>query len=117
MEKNDFEKRRKGVETLFDVIFWFQLIGLIIAIVLKILYKTGTINTDLYSYKVLAINFGFLVFLFFATRLAKKGHIAAGIIGLIVGIGELISGGLTGTILGILLIIDSILFLVNYKKK
>ncbi len=101
MEKNEFEKRRKGVEKLFDILFWFQL---------------GKIETDVYSYEVLAVNAGLLVLLFIATRLAKKGHIAAGILGIIVGIVEIIAGGIGGVIIGVLLLIDSIMFLVNYKK-
>lgn len=116
MENNEFEKRRKGVEKLFDIIFWIQLIGLILAVVLKVLYLTGKTEVDLYSYQVLAINVALLIFIFIATRLAKKGHIAAGIIGIIVGVVEIISGGIVGFIIGMLLLIDSIMFLTNYKK-
>ncbi|MBQ1551051.1 MAG: hypothetical protein IIZ67_03020 [Bacilli bacterium] len=116
MEKNEFEKRRKGVEKLFDILFWFQLVLLVLAIVLKVLYLLGKVEIDVYSYTTLAINAGLLVFLFIATRLAKKGHIAAGIIGIIVGIVEIIAGGTVGVIIGLLLLIDSIMFLVNYNK-
>ena len=43
MEKNEFEKRRKGVEKLFDILFWFQLVLFVLAIVLKVLYLLGKV--------------------------------------------------------------------------
>ena len=117
MAKTDFEKRRKSVEKLFNVIFWIQLVAVVAAIILKILYLTDSISEDLFTYVQIIVNIGVVIVLFIATRLAKSGNKAAGIIGIITGIVLFVAEGLMGNILGILLLIDSILFLVNFNKK
>ncbi len=117
MKKINFENRSKAMEKLFDIIFWIQFIAVIMAIVYKILYLKGIVKSDPYTYQIIAINIGYLIFLFISTRLAKKGHVVAGIIGIIVGIGEFITGEILGIILYLLLFINSISYLDEYYKK
>ena len=39
MSNGNFEKMRKGVETIFDIIFWFYLLEIIGYIVFEILWS------------------------------------------------------------------------------
>ena len=81
MEK--FEKRRKGVELLFDIIFWFYLIEIIGYIVFKVLYIAGIATVDIFNlgeFLILLLGLGLM---FCSARLAHDGKIAAGIIGII----------------------------------
>ena len=118
MEKSEkFEKRRKSVETIFDIIFIFQVLGLIISIVFKVLFITGIASVDVSPVLGIVIDAVFAAFTFLCARLAHHGHIAAGIIGIIVALSEIILAGILWKIVGILLLIDSILYLVNYSKK
>lgn len=48
---------------------------------------------------------------------AKKGNLASGIIGIVVGVFMVLSGALINVILGIFIIVHSIIYLVNYNKK
>lgn len=117
MDNKKFEKRRKGVEIIFDIIFWFNLISLIVSIAFKIFYLTGKASVDTITYQELAINVVTVIFIFVCSRLAHKGNIAAGIIGVIIAILEIMLAGILWKLIGVLLLIDSIMYLINYKKQ
>ena len=102
-KENNFEIRRKGVELVFDLMFFFTLIS--------------TFITDISSATTLIIRILTLIILFICTRLAHTGNIFAGIIGIIIGIIEFLYSGLIFQLLGGLLIIDSIMYLLLYYKK
>lgn len=113
MEK--FEKRRKGVELLFDIIFWFYLIEIIGYIVFKVLYIAGIATVDIFNlgeFLILLLGLGLM---FCSARLAHDGKIAAGIIGIIVAVFQVLFGDILGFIIGLLLGIDSIMYLISYK--
>ena len=116
MKNKKFEKRRKGVETLFDVIFWFYLIETVGLILFKIFYVTGLASVDVFNTVQFTVLLVGLVSMFFSSHLAHKGHVAAGIIGIFVALTQFIFGGLLWKIVGALLAIDSIMYLVYYKK-
>ena len=118
MAKNKLEARRHGLEVLFRTLFWVQLVVFIMAVVIKILYKTGHCKIDLYSTSALIIAAVIIVFYYIATVLAKKGNIAAPIIGIFVGIVYVfVLSGVVEIIIGTLLLVDSILFIVYASKK
>lgn len=117
MQKKDFEKRRKAIELFFDIIFWANLIGIIISVFFKVAYLTGLATVDIINYSELISNAIGLILIFIATRLAHSGHIAAGIIGIVVAILESIFAGMLGQVVGIFLGIDSVMYLINYKMK
>ena len=111
MAQGDFEKRRKGVESIFKGLFW---LNIILAIGLGVLMFIG--QTDILIYPIVVYCVA-AVLMFFTSRLAHKGSLAAGIIGIIVGLLELSAASVLSTIIGILLLIDSILYIVYYKKQ
>lgn len=119
MEKNKFEKRRKGVVEIFNAIFWFGVIGVAGEIILKIFYLTNVLKYDLTEYTIMnyVISFIYLGIMFFCVKLAKKGSIYAGVLGIIFGILEILIAGILWKIIGALLLFDSIMYLVNYNKK
>ena len=53
--------------------------------------------------------------MFCSARLAHDGKIAAGIIGIIVAVLQVLFGNILGFIVGLLLGIDSIMYLISYK--
>ena len=110
MAQGNFEKRKKGVELVFKCLFWLNLISALIFVLLMIFGEQAVLLYPVIVFGIAA------VLMFFAAKLAHSGHIAAGIIGIIVGLFEFSGGSILSTIIGILLLIDSILYLVNYKK-
>ena len=116
MDNKNFEKARKTIEFVFDVIFLLNLFYLIIGGIFKILYATGAATVDLFTYSQLIIQAIITLILYFPTRLANKGHFAAGIIGIIVAVFEIFCGGVIWKIVGVALLIDSIIFLIKFKK-
>lgn len=117
MKKVSFEKRRKDVESLFKVYFVLHLGAILVEVLLKVLYETGHASVDTFDIKEFLILVGCAVFMFINIRLAKKGHIAAGIIGLIVGVFEIMYGSILGLILGVLVTVCSVAYLLAYNKK
>lgn len=104
-----FEKRRKGVSLLLNINFIIIIIDLIIAIFLPVSFllfdKFAYIIKDIVS----------LVLAFFARKSAKDGKLSAGIIGIIFAMIDL-TGSLILFIMGVLLLLDSILYIKEYKK-
>ncbi len=117
MKNAKFEKRRKAVEGIFDCIFWFYLIEIIVSIGFKVAYGIGKASVDIFDLKSYIILLIGLCFMFFSSRLAHKGHIAAGIIGMIVGLIQFFFGKVFGVIIGLILLIDSIMYLLCFEKK
>lgn len=117
MSNGNFEKRRKEVETIFDIIFWFYLLEIIGYIVFEILYATGIASIDIFEMKEFVALLVGLCLMAISARLAHKGHIAAGIIGIIVALIQVFFGGTIGLAIGLFLGIDSIMYLINYNKK
>jgi len=116
VSKQSFEKRRKGVELIFDIIFWVNLLTLIGAIIFKVLYLLKIASVDIISISDLVVYLITALVLFFAARMAHNGNVLAGILGIFVAALEIIFAGLLWKIVGILLLIDSVMYLVNYKK-
>lgn len=119
MEKNKFKKRRKSVVDIFNAIFWCGVIEVAGEIIFKILYLTNVLKYDVTEYTLLSyvISFVYLGVMFLCVKLAKKGSIYAGVLGIIVGILEILIAGLIWKFIGALLLLDSIMYLVNYNKK
>lgn len=115
-KKVSFENSRKTVETIFDLIYWFGIISLGLAILLEILHKTGTPNIYTVSTKSVIVTAISTAIMYYSARLAHKGKLAAGIIGIIVSVLYIISNNLLNLILGIILLVDSILYIVNFKR-
>ncbi len=118
MENNRFEKRKKGIINILNIMLWAGIIGLAGQIFFKILYLLNLIKYDLTDYTLVGyiISIIYVVFMFFSVNLAKKGSMAAGIIGIVMGIMEILLGGLIWKIFGALLVIDSIIYLIYYNK-
>lgn len=116
MSKHGFEKRRKGVELIFDIIFWVNLITLIGAVIFKVLYLLKVASADIITISNLVVYLIISLFMFFAAKLAHNGNVFAGILGILVAILEIIFAGILWKVVGVLLLIDSIMYLVNYKK-
>lgn len=110
-EEKKLEKRRKGVETIFDMMFMMFIIMVIIEWIL------GEIDFSTTRGIILAIYLtGATVLTFIAARLAHHGKISAGVIGIIVGCIAILSRGILDIIAGVLLLIDSVLFIINYEN-
>ncbi|MEE3343308.1 MAG: hypothetical protein VZS44_04370 [Bacilli bacterium] len=107
-KKENFEKRRKGVETLFDIIFLIILIETIAYLCLGYVK-----NNPSYFVSLLIVT----CCMFAAVILARKGHIAAGIIGIIIAVIQVLGGNLISLGIGLLLGTDSIMYLIDYNKK
>jgi len=118
MENNKFESKQKSIVKIFNIIFWCGVIGVAYEIIFKILFLTNIINHDVTEYTLLhyIISFIYLGVMFACVKFAKKGSIYAGILGIIVGILEILVAGLLWEIIGAILIVDSIVYLVNYNK-
>lgn len=116
MSEEKFEKRRKGVEILLDIIFIFNLIALFVMGIYKVSYLTGKASIDMFTNKEIVIHIITTIFLYVSTRLAHKGHILAGFIGIFIAITEILLAGIIWKFVGILLLIDSIVYFVEYKK-
>lgn len=116
MENQKFGKRKKGIETLFDVIFWIYFIEVLVYFLFKILYIVGVASVDIFNWGTILVLLLCLGFLYLSIRLVRVGHVAAGFIGIVVALAQIFFGGALGIVIGLLLGIDSILYLVNYKK-
>lgn len=120
MEKNNkFEKRKKGVVDVFRAIFWVGVIQVAYETIFRILYFTNLIKYDVTNWNTLAyiISFVYLGVVFLCVKLAKKGSVYAGVLGIIFGIVEILVAGTLWKFIGIVLLIDSIMYLVHYNKK
>ena len=105
-----FEKRRKGVAFLLKINIAFVIIDLLIAIIAPakfIMFDQSTyIIKDIVS----------LVLAFLAIKSAEEAKTSAGIIGILFAIIDL-TGGFIIFAIGLLLLIDSILYIKDYPKK
>jgi len=120
MEKNNkFEKRKKGVVDVFRAIFWVGVIQVTYETIFRILYFTNLIKYDVTNWNSLAyiISFVYLGVVFLCVRLAKKGSVYAGVLGIIFGVVEILVAGTLWKFIGAVLLIDSIMYLVHYNKK
>ncbi len=115
-ELKKFEKRRSGIETLFDVIFLCELFGVIGGVGWKLLYVFKIAAYDIISYQQIICSIIISMMMFICTRLAHKGYFSAGIFGIIIAVLNLLFSGILFWIFGALLFIDSIVFLVKYNK-
>ena len=113
---SSFEKRKKGLEFTFLILFWVQLASVIISGLFKILYIANVATVDIVTIPELIISLVAVVLMYVIVRLARNGHIAAGIIGILIGVILFFSGTLWWVI-GALLLMDSILYIVYYNKK
>ena len=102
----DKEKMRKYLQRDFELMLVLDLVILIAGIVLSS-YDTKQLIVGLVDVALLGLG----------VYLAKKGGVAAGVIGLIVGILMILSGALITAILGIFMAIHSVIYLINLNKK
>ncbi len=117
MANKKFENRQKGIILLFEILFIYQTACLIVALLLKLAFMAHIATVDTYTSAEI---YGYLeaaLLAFCVARLARNGDFVAGVIGIIIGIISLIFGGILWQPIGALLLVDSILYLVNYKKK
>lgn len=82
---------QKTVEMIIDLIFWFGIISLGLAIVLEILHRIETIDIETFFTINIIVNVISTAIMYYAARLAHKGKLAAGIIDIIVSILFIIS--------------------------
>lgn len=105
-----FEKRRKGVAFLLKINIAIVIVDLLITIIAPanfIMFDQSTyIIKDIVS----------LVLAFLAIKSAEEAKISAGIIGILFAIIDL-TGGFIIFAIGLLLLIDSILYIKDYPKK
>ena len=113
---DDFEVRRKGVETVFDILFFLGVFEVLGYGLFKVLYILGIATFDVISFTEIIVSIILCGMMFICTRLAHKGYLTAGIFGIIVALFYLIFGGVFLKILGVLLLCDSILYLFKYKN-
>jgi len=116
MKKDSFEKRRRGVEICFDIMFLLEVISVFVSLIFKIAYFTGIAALDIISNQEIIVGIIISAMLFVCTRLAHKGHYAAGVFGIIGSLLTWFSGGILVFVLSVLLFIDSIIYLINYKR-
>ena len=128
MEKEKFEKSKKGLLGLFK---FLASINLILGIFMLFLVASNhfsdfnAANTlDKYNMLKLLEGFIYLViagYAYLCVKMAKKDSKYAGINGIILGIlymvfHNIVYSNLIGIILGIIIIFDSIKYLVHYKE-
>ena len=106
---NNVEKRRKGIELVFDLMFWFIVIDAIFEIV-NLLSGKGDVVRLVVALVLVGVMFA-------GARLAHNGNMVAGVVGIIVGGVVFLTGGIIFNILGALLVIDSIAYLIVLDKK
>lgn len=116
MDNKKFEKRRRWVEGLFDILFMLKVVDCAVMLFYKIAYIVDFVPYDLVTYVEICLSIIVTICMFISARLAHKGHIAAGIIGLCFGLINFLCGGLIGIILGLILAADSVTYLIYYKK-
>ena len=109
-KKISFENSRKTIETIFDIIFWINLVSLVFTIFFA-MFAGGKLNALSIAETIVG-----MLLVFYAARQAHKGTIYAGILGLIASVLYLLTPGGLYFYLGIFLIIDSILYIVNFKR-
>ena len=117
MGNEAFEKRRRGIQLLFTIMFWMILVEVFGYVLFKAFYALGISTVDIFNLKDFILLLISLAFMLFSTRLASSGNIFAGIIGIIVATIQILFGGIVGQIIGVLLVIDSVLYVINYNKK
>lgn len=103
-------KKKKGNLYKQDNIikmFYYIFLASAITCITEILFKSDFTKNSLLLIVLSAITF-------LGMQLAKKNSIAAGVIGIIIGFLEFVSGGLLWKIIGILLINNSLIYLINY---
>lgn len=119
MKKSKLEKRKKGIIDALSAMLWFGVFYVGGETILKILYLTNVLKYDITEYTLLSyvISFVYLGVMFLCVKLAKKGSMYAGVLGIIIGILNILYSGIIWEIIGALLLIDSIMYLINYNKK
>lgn len=117
MENKNFEKRKKGIIITFNVIFWLSLANFVLQILIAIFGSLAIGKIDLSNYVDLLSYTITTIFMFTSIKLARNGSIGAGIIGVTIAIIEILFAGVVWKIIGILLLIDSIIYLIEYNKK
>lgn len=98
------EKMRNYLQRDFEFLFVIALID-------------GLANSFYSEAKYVIVLYVDVLLLILGIYQAKKGGIAAGIIGLIVGVIMTLSGGLIMTILGIFMFLHSVVYLIHLSKK
>ena len=108
-KKDNVEKRRKGIELVFDLMFWFTIIDAVLELA-NLLSGKGEIVRLVVALVLVGVMFA-------GARLAHNGNMVAGVLGIIVGGVVFLTGGLIFNILGALLAIDSVAYLIVLDKK
>lgn len=114
------EEIRKILEKTYSVIFWVKLAIMVLQIILILpdsSTSAGAVSTlQTAAIEIFIVNLIGLALLYLCIKWAKSGHIVAGILGIIIGIINIIDTSWLSIIAGIALIVVSILFLI-YREK
>ena len=112
-----FELKRKGLEETYAVALFYQGFLLFSEVLAKIFFLTNNIEKDIFSYATIAETAGLLLLIFIAVIFAKKGEITAGLLAPVIGIIEILINDKLGIVLGVVLILESIVYIVKYIKR
>lgn len=109
-------KKIDFIYKVFDFLYYWYLFYSILIIADDILQLIGVINFDSYTNIQLVFTIIFTVIMYFTKILVHKKSNWAGIIGIIVAILNILFSGIVWKILGAFLLVNSIIYLVNYNK-
>ena len=117
MKNDNFEKKKKNMIITFSVMFLLGLANFVIQIIITILDCLIVEKLDLSNFPNVLIYAIITIFMFISIKLLRNNSISAGIIGIILAIIEILFAGVVWKLIGILLLVDSIIYLVDFNKK
>ncbi len=117
MKNEKFEEKKRGIELLFKFFLVIYIIEIIGYLLFKLLYVFHIAQVDIFNMTAFVVLIVCAAFMYLAIRLSQSRSFWAGIIGVLVGVIQILSGAIISIVLGVLLVFDSIFYLVNYQKK
>lgn len=117
MKNEKFEEKKRGIELLFKFFLVIYIIEIIGYLLFKLLYVFHIAQVDIFNMTAFVVLIVCAAFMYLAIRLSRSRSFWAGIIGVFVGVIQILSGAIISIVLGVLLVFDSIFYLANYQKK
>ena len=113
------DKSRKKIIEYFNAMFWANIICLLLDVVVNFLHVVNILKYDVSNLTLVGfiISIIYIIGMYITVKLAKENSILAGILGIAFGTLEIILGGSLFKIIGIILVINSIMYLTLLKKK
>lgn len=111
------KKSKKRIIDTINIILYLSIFSGFIVPIQHLIWIISDLTFDISKYKEFGAYIILALFAFICKKIVEKGTPLSGITGIIFGVVMVLLFGYVWKLLGVLMIIDSILFLINYNKK